>query len=110
MPSKVNKSEEEWREILTPEQFHVTRKHGTEQAFSGEYDKHGDPTYTAGEMRFTSVARFTGQQAPAVILVDVDLSPGEACEQRRRTAFIGMTRATLRLDVVNIPASPNEGR
>ncbi len=78
--------------------------------FSGEYDKHGDPTYTAGEMRFTSVARFTGQQAPAVILVDVDLSPGEACEQRRRTAFIGMTRATLRLDVVNIPASPNEGR
>jgi len=40
MPSKVNKSEEEWREILTPEQFHVTRKHGTEQAFSGEYDKH----------------------------------------------------------------------
>ena len=40
MTNKVNKSEREWREILTPEQFQVTRKHGTERAFTGEYDKH----------------------------------------------------------------------
>jgi peptide-methionine (R)-S-oxide reductase len=32
---KVEKSEAEWREILTPEQFHVARKHGTERAFTG---------------------------------------------------------------------------
>lgn len=31
------KSEEEWRGILTPEQFKVLRKHGTERAFTGEY-------------------------------------------------------------------------
>lgn len=32
---KVEKSEAEWQEILTPEQFHVARKHGTERAFTG---------------------------------------------------------------------------
>lgn len=31
---KVQKSDEEWREQLTPEQFHVLRKHGTERAGS----------------------------------------------------------------------------
>lgn len=31
---KINKSEDEWREQLTREQFNVTRKHGTERAFS----------------------------------------------------------------------------
>jgi peptide-methionine (R)-S-oxide reductase len=34
---KLMKSEEEWRAALTPEQFYVTRKGGTERAFSGPY-------------------------------------------------------------------------
>ncbi len=34
---KIHKSEAEWCAQLTPEQFKVTRKHGTERAFSGEY-------------------------------------------------------------------------
>ena len=33
----VEKTDEEWQKILTPEQFHVARKKGTEAAFSGKY-------------------------------------------------------------------------
>jgi peptide methionine sulfoxide reductase MsrB len=37
MAAKVGKSEQEWREQLTPEQFEVTRKAGTERAFTGPF-------------------------------------------------------------------------
>jgi peptide-methionine (R)-S-oxide reductase len=37
MAPKVVKSEQEWREQLTPEQYEVLRRAGTEPAFSGEY-------------------------------------------------------------------------
>ncbi len=37
MAEKIQKTEEEWREQLTPEQYRVTREHGTERAFTGEY-------------------------------------------------------------------------
>jgi methionine-R-sulfoxide reductase len=33
---RVEKSEEEWKDLLTEEQFYVTRQHGTERAFSSE--------------------------------------------------------------------------
>lgn len=34
---KVEKTDEEWKEILTPKQFDVARKKGTEMAFTGKY-------------------------------------------------------------------------
>ena len=40
MAEKVKKTEAQWQEILTPEQFKVTRKQGTERAFTGKYHAH----------------------------------------------------------------------
>ena len=43
---KVFKTEAEWRELLTPEQFHIMREKGTERAFTGALlSNHEDGTY-----------------------------------------------------------------
>jgi len=38
--TSINKTENEWKTILSPEQFRILRKKGTEPAGTGEYDKH----------------------------------------------------------------------
>ncbi|NRB06591.1 MAG: peptide-methionine (R)-S-oxide reductase MsrB [Richelia sp.] len=59
---EVTKTEEEWRSILTPEQFRVLRKHGTERAGSSPLDKTYDQgTYLCagcGQPLFTSETKF----------------------------------------------------
>jgi len=59
---KVAKTDEEWRKQLSPEQYYVTRKAGTEPAFTGKYWKTKDAgTYACaccGEPLFRSDTKF----------------------------------------------------
>ena len=67
--------------------------------FTGDYDLFGNQLSTDGQLAFDSVYRFKGQEAPAVILVDVDLDP-EGLDSALRLLYCGMTRATVRLEII----------
>jgi peptide-methionine (R)-S-oxide reductase len=62
MADKIQKTEEEWRQQLTPEQYHILREKGTERAFTGEYTStHTPGTYlcaACGQELFDSGAKF----------------------------------------------------
>ena len=62
MSTKVTKSDQQWREQLTPEQYEVARKHGTERAFTGAYhDTKDDGVYRCvccGTELFDSSTKF----------------------------------------------------
>ncbi len=59
---KIEKTEAEWREQLTPEQYEITREHGTERPFTGKYvDTKDDGTYccvACGNELFSSGTKF----------------------------------------------------
>lgn len=93
---KITKTEDEWRERLTPEQYNVTREAGTERAFTGKYWKTKDPgTYhcvACGMPLFTSETKYDSGSGwpsfwapvdPANVEEHVDSSHGmtrvEAC-------------------------------
>jgi peptide-methionine (R)-S-oxide reductase len=62
MADKIQKTDEEWRQMLTPEQFEVARQKGTERAFTGKYwDLHDKGMYLCvccGNELFTSETKF----------------------------------------------------
>lgn len=95
MAYEVSHTDAEWRELLTPDQFRVLRRQGTEPAFANEYwDNHADGVYRcAGCDRelFDSKDKFesgTGWPSFARPIVP------EAVETHSDTTF-GMTRTEV---------------
>ena len=90
--SKVQKSEQEWREQLTPEQYEVLRRHGTEAPFTGEYvyNKQSgdyrcaacDSTLFSAETKFDSGTGWPSFTEPAVAEA-VELRPDNSLFMRR---------------------------
>ena len=85
----MKKSDAEWRQALSPEQYHVTREKGTERAFSGKYWDCHDPgsfhCVCCGALLFSSAQKydsgcgwpsFTAPRMPANITEAEDLSHG----------------------------------
>jgi peptide-methionine (R)-S-oxide reductase len=89
MADKVNKSDEQWRTELTPEQYQVLRQKATERAFSGAYwDAHDEALYRCagcGTPLFRSDEKFdsgtgwpsfSAPVAPEAVAAEVDRSHG----------------------------------
>jgi superfamily I DNA and RNA helicase len=67
--------------------------------FTGKYNSNNEQVYTDGDLNFDTIFRFKGQQAPCVILVDLDETT-ERNDWSTGVLYCAMTRATVRLELV----------
>ena len=67
--------------------------------FTGQYNDRNEQIYTEGDITFETIFRYKGQQAPCVILVDLDKSV-ERNDWSLGILYCAMTRATMRLELV----------
>jgi peptide-methionine (R)-S-oxide reductase len=93
---KITKTDDEWRDELTPEQYRVLRKAGTERAFTGRYwDTHDDGMYhcaACGAALFSADTKFdSGTGWPSF----TEPAVAEAVETKRDIGF-GMVRTEVR--------------
>ena len=92
---KLDLTQDQWRERLSREQFHVLREGGTERAFTGEYDHHFEPgiyvDVVTGEPLFASAAKYnSGCGWPAFT------KPIDANVTEHRDVTFGMERVEVR--------------
>ena len=95
METKIAKTDEQWRQELTPEQYETLRRAGTERPFTGKYwDAHDDGTYRCagcGAELFSSETKFeSGSGWPSF----TEPAVAEAVELRRDTSH-GMIRTEV---------------
>jgi peptide-methionine (R)-S-oxide reductase len=95
MSPEVNKTDEEWRQELSPEQYEVLRRSGTERPFSGKYvHNHDDGTYRCagcGAVLFSSGTKFdSGSGWPSFYKPE-----DEENVERRTDSSHGMTRTEV---------------
>ena len=67
--------------------------------FTGKYDRNNNQIYTDGTLVFDTIFRFKGQQAPVVMLVDLD-DTIKKDDWATGVLYCAMTRATVRLELV----------
>jgi peptide-methionine (R)-S-oxide reductase len=96
MTDKIMKTDEEWQRELSPEQFRVLRKAGTERAFTGEYwNNHEKGTYLCAACRlplFSSETKFDSGTGWPSFYAPIEKANVE--EETDRTA--GMTRTEVK--------------
>ncbi len=95
MIDKIEKSDEEWRGLLTPEEYYVMREKGTEPPGSGEYDEFEGEGYYAceacGNHLFESTTKFhSGTGWPSFYAPISE----EAVQEHADTTY-GMTRTEI---------------
>lgn len=91
--AKIEKTDAEWRELLTPEQYNITREHGTERAFTGPHqEEHRDGTFKCvccGNDLFRTDAKFdSGTGWPSFFQPS---DAGAVSEHKDRTLFMVRT-------------------
>jgi len=95
---KLNKTDSEWREALTPEQYRVLRQKGTERPFTGEFDKAkekgmyvcagcGNPLFSS-ETKFDSGTGWPSFWAP--------LTPDSVATEEDRSLWMRRTEVLCR--------------
>lgn len=96
MTDKLNLTEAEWRERLSPEQYHILREAGTERAFTGKYESNKQAgLYTCagcGAPLFASDTKYNSGSGWPSYYQPVD---GEAVEEHTDQSH-GMSRTEVR--------------
>jgi peptide-methionine (R)-S-oxide reductase len=95
---EIEKPDEEWRKQLTPEQYDVCRRKGTERPFTGKYwDNHADGVYrcvACGEPLFSSTAKFDSGTGWPSFYEPID--PAHVDTEEDRSLFMHRTEVVCR--------------